>query len=125
MAEIGDDVFRAGVIAETGRRAAPHIDDRGRQIELLAVARDVPIAPGDPAAASEIARVGTVEGHAVARALAYLERHGNPAGGIRGLPDLDADRAEDAEPEQILARLLDVARAVGIAGMNEETPAYA
>src|SRR5580698_9576641 len=120
MTEVGNDVLCARVIPDAGGRVAAEIDDRGGQVELLGVPGDVPIAPRDAAAAPEVAGIGSIEADAMARPLAHLERHGHPAALVGRLPDLHADRREDAEPEQILARFFDVARAERIAGMNKE-----
>src|ERR1700733_817431 len=120
MTELGNNVLCARVIPDAGGRVAAEIDDRGRQVELLGVPGDVPIAPRDTAAAPEVAGVGSIEADTMARPFAQLERHGHPAALVGRLPDLHANRGEYAEPEQILARFFDVARAVLIAGMNKE-----
>jgi hypothetical protein len=93
-------------------------------LALLAVAAHVAIAPGHSDAAAKIARVARVQADGVPRALRHAQDDRHAQGLIRALPEPHADSGKDPERQQILAGAFYLQGAVGLTGMQQQSPAH-
>src|SRR3984885_15689883 len=124
MRKLGNDVLRAGVITDAGGGGAAEIDQRGGQVQLLSITQYVAIAPGDPGAAAKITRVAGAQADGVPFTLAHLERDGHAPRSVRSIAEPHADRGEDAEREQVLARFFDRDGGVRLSCTQQQPPAH-
>src|ERR1700742_3992704 len=102
MAELGQQVLGAEVVADAVGGVATQVDDRGRECERVRPACHVAIGPGDSGAAAQVGRIRTTEVYQVQRALPYPEGDGYFPRAVGLSPQLHAHRGKDTEAQQIL-----------------------
>ncbi len=124
MTELGQSVLHARVIAHAGGRAAPQIDHGCGEGQRVRLAGSVAVGPGETGAAAEVAGIGSVDAGGVLLAFAHLESYRYGAVLIGLVSQGHADGRKDAQTQQIVPRLFDLARSIVIAGVHQQTLTY-
>ena len=120
--EVRLDELDAEIVAGPSHRVAAELD-AGGEVELLGVAEQVAVVPADGGVDAEIGRVGRADIDRVQRPLRDVDQDRDGAVGIDVFAGLDADHREDADAGQVLARRLELRRAVALAGTQQQAAA--